>query len=152
MEKTEEVKKILKTYDVLRLTGDGMAKEICQLFPKSVDNLDGYEPNITDGSYRDWTRLLTMVERSTAITERRRILELNGHKPTTQDDRYAVALAQLAKDIQWEAEFLPIKDAECQARVEKIKKWVEDNLLPYAYDGSPDRLRWQEFWKQEGIK
>lgn len=46
---------------------------------------------------------LTMVEMSRAITERRRILELNGHKPNTQDARYAVA----------------------QAAVDKIKKWLE---------------------------
>lgn len=42
----------------------------------------------------DSSRLLTMVEMSKAITERRRILELNGHKPNTQDARFAVAQAQ----------------------------------------------------------
>jgi len=57
----------------------------CALCSKEVH---GNEP------YAVRNRLLTMIEMSKAITERRRILELNGHKPTPQDARYAIAVAQ----------------------------------------------------------
>lgn len=34
-----------------------------------------------------------------AVTEYRRILQLNGHKPTSQDGRYAIAEAQRTADM-----------------------------------------------------
>ncbi len=42
-------------------------------------------------------RLLTLVEMSKAITERRQVLELNGHTPTAQDERCTIAMAQAVK-------------------------------------------------------
>ncbi len=38
-----KVKKILDDYGVLHLTGTKITKEICQIFPKSNDNPNGYE-------------------------------------------------------------------------------------------------------------
>ncbi len=63
-----------------------VALRICQLFPKSVDNPEGYEPKPDEG------RLLTDEEFKNAC----------GHLSNPQSSNRAVARAQLAKDMEHE--------------------------------------------------
>jgi len=66
-----------------------------------------------------------MIEMSKAITERRRILELNGHKPTPQDARYAIAVAQ--RDLT--------RSETLRAVGEWLKgKIVAGHITAYPYD------------------
>ncbi len=45
--------------------------------------------------------IVSIVHMSKAVFDRRTTLELNGHKPTPQDGRYAIAVAQ--RDADWKA-------------------------------------------------
>jgi hypothetical protein len=46
-------------------------------------------------------RLLTESQMVKAISDKRHILELVGHKPNPQDSREAIAREQLQKDNEW---------------------------------------------------
>lgn len=81
-------------------------------------------------------RLLTFVEMSRAITERRQVLELNGHKPNTQDARIAIAQAQDAKTVR--------------LLLQGVGEWLEENIqsahLPRAEH--PFSKRWIQALKE----
>ena len=72
-----------------------------------------------------------------------------------------IAKVQLAKDMEWEDKNGFIKDAECQAKVERLFKEIEEHFFTFDGDGNlilcseMDGVRkvnwWQALKKQEGI-
>lgn len=180
--KIEEMKKILVKYgdfmdadpavgveDILDI--DEAFHQICQLFPKSPDNPEGYEVKISQadlseikqglkeisegkviplsqlevkGDEGDEGELLTPNEAKKAVQDYRRILELNGHRPTTEDSRYAIKFAQ--RDLT-----ASIERGKCQERIRYreavILTIISDMFSPQTRDKIKQALK-----KQEGVK
>lgn len=169
----EEVKKILEKHDgvvvietdvgnirgVVEDAYEEVAQQVCQLFPRSPDNPDGYElkPELVpegampimqrDKDGNEW--LVGYWASEPKPDEGRFITEddlpwLYGFT-VTEGNIYSILEAQDAKTAS-------IKDAECQERVGGIFKWVEDHSHVNDYGDwlfSIDK-EWQEFKEKEG--
>ncbi len=150
--KIEEIVKVLEKYSSINYGYNTIstyhfptiARGICQQFPKSADNPDGYEPrSIPPDSTTDVALGIDKPKPN------ENILVVKGTEHTEEfakpDERLlteggkvvkAVAKAQLAKC-----------DAECQTRLERIKNGIEALVIKNLYHRLKLFPWWQEFWK-----
>ena len=74
-----------------------------------------------------------------------------------KDAEFALRIAELVTPEE-AREALAQKDAECQARVERIRKAIEKRFTHGSYQSGTYHFytilceKWQNFWKQEGVK
>ncbi len=130
MDKIEEVRKILFENGIGSERGY-IARLICQLF----------EPETKP----DTSRLLTdeeLLDTGYPTLEKKTRKERVGLWSLGVMER--IAQAQLAKDLEWEAKTASILKAQEQARLERIKKEIEES---YCDIGSALDW-WQEFWNK----
>lgn len=164
MDNNEKIKKILGRYsydydgwNVLSTDAFGdVAKAICQLFPKSADNPDGFKPKPDEG------KLLTPKEIGISIANRARLVEPLELSLMSMFE--AVAKAQDAKTAPLafsDGYTMGSKDSEMESKEEeratlrRIKRELEeykqsdnDTYTPFIFS----KDEWQEFWKKEGVK
>ncbi len=181
MSQIEEVKKILdKDRDNTRVNYNGVcyfkifptsidafAQQICQLSPKSPDNPDGYKPK------PDESRLIEVsLEEAEKCrgwaSQRKKFIEakVKAQRDLTASIKEA-EIAEIGKRIMegidtaigaYESTceaLLKQKEAECQARVERILEKVERSSHPMntnMYGISLSKQEWQTLKEQEGIK
>jgi len=137
MDKLEEVKKILIDYDVLRLTGEEMAVEICQLFEPKPDQ------SIAEQVLTELKDDLAELSQQIRVLPDEPILNLGDevlHKIVAKtaeikDKECSEYANELRRD--YEDGIKRAKDfvkAECQARIEALMAFVGSFLDDYEID------------------
>jgi len=184
MNQIEKIKKILGRYYIEKTQGapvEIVAEEICQQFPKSPDNPDGYEPKPDISGWKDDGVTLTYDEPKPdekLLTDEQIYEILGANKNCNLPYVYSKWLGLLLKAqnaktasikdaeiknlivkiIELNGQLLEYKlgkkDAECQARVERIFKEIEEiSLLGDAGGKVVISNMWLlAFKKREGVK
>lgn len=165
MDKSREVKKILRRHNTEEYEPwiDEDTKEICQLFEPKADVVvlkNPYGEIVDEFPRPDNGRLLDTFEIGGVVRESERF-----QKQKTREEGKGWSkvgdgiLCNKLLEAQ-DAKTSRIKDAECQERVKRIFKEVENGIiepalmywLAYPEDRVTLSLKWQDFKKREGIE
>ncbi len=133
-----------------------IAREVCQLFPKSADNPDGHEVEspFSLNTKGQW-ELKSKLGESGLLTKEEIFAVTYGYEPTVEQiegglsSYFSPVSEKIAKEQ--DVKTAAIKDAEYQTRVEKLFEEIDDHFKLVGYRSEEEYNWWQSLKNKRGL-